>query len=212
MKQRIGILGGTFDPIHYGHLAIAEEVRIALQLRRILFIPAAQQPLKKHQPMASAEHRLTMVQLACQDNSFFEPSVIEVRRPGISYTVTTLTTLHEQGLYDLHFIMGADALTDMSRWYNVSKLLELAKIVGIKRPGIQISPEQLTGTLPQLKTQLTLLEGPSLDISSSELRKRLSQGQPIRYLTPDTVISYIETQRLYRAKASQPSHDQKGLS
>ena len=212
MKQRIGILGGTFDPIHYGHLAIAEEARVALQLSRVLFIPTAQQPLKQHQPMAAAEHRLSMVKLACQTNSSFEPSDIEVNRSGVSYTVTTLTTLHEQGLCHLYFIIGADALADMARWYNVSKLLELAKIVGIKRPGIQISPEQLTGTLPQLKTQLTLLEGPSLDISSSELRKRLSQGQPIRYLTPDTVISYIETQRLYRAKASQPRHDQKGLS
>lgn len=199
MKQRIGILGGTFDPIHYGHLVIAEEARTALQLNRVLFIPASQQPLKQHQPMAAAEHRLTMVQLACQDNPSFEPSAIEVNRSGISYTVTTLTTLHEQGLYDLYFIIGADALADMSRWYNVSELLELTKIVGIKRPNIQISSEQLIEMLPQLNTQLTLLEGPNLNIASSELRKRLEQGKPIRYLTPDSVISYIETQKLYRA-------------
>lgn len=203
MKRRIGILGGTFDPIHYGHLAIAEEARVALQLSRVLFIPAAQQPLKQHQPMATAKDRLAMVQRACQDNPAFEPSAIEVSRSGVSYTVTTIELLHEQESQELYFIIGTDALADMARWYNVARLLDLTKIVGIKRPGTDTSAEQFTETLPQLNTQLTLLEGPGMTLSSSELRKRLAQGQPIRYLTPDTVISYIETQKLYNTVVRQ---------
>ncbi|NOK59728.1 MAG: nicotinate-nucleotide adenylyltransferase [Chloroflexi bacterium AL-W] len=203
MKRRIGILGGTFDPIHYGHLAIAEEARVALQLSRVLFIPAAQQPLKQYQPMATAKDRLAMVQRACQDNPAFEPSAIEVSRSGVSYTVTTIELLHEQESQELYFIIGTDALADMARWYNVARLLDLTKIVGIKRPGTDTSAEQFTETLPQLNTQLTLLEGPGMTLSSSELRKRLAQGQPIRYLTPDTVISYIETQKLYNTVVRQ---------
>jgi nicotinate-nucleotide adenylyltransferase len=198
MSRRIGILGGTFDPIHYGHLAIAEEARVMLGLDRVLFIPAARQPLKQSGHIATPEQRLTMAQLACDTNPAFEVSRVELDRPGLSYTLTTLEALQASTPGELHFILGADALADLPRWYGVTALVELARIVAVSRPGFTPDLTHLSQSLPALIARLTLLEGPQLDISSTALRQRIATGRPIRYQTPDAVVAYIAEQGLYR--------------
>jgi nicotinate-nucleotide adenylyltransferase len=200
MMKRIGIFGGTFDPIHNGHLAIAEEARWAFGFEYILFIPAAQQPLKRatgHQ--ASPEQRLAMVERACAGNPHFRVSDIEVLRQGPSYTVDTLLALKPQIEAEFFFILGADAIVDLYRWYRVEELLQLTQIAAIARPGYQLDRAKVLQSLPALEQRLHVLEGPRLDISSTNIRQRLTQSQPIRYQVPDTVISYIEDQRLYRS-------------
>ena len=197
MTRRIGILGGTFDPIHYGHLAIAEEARVVLGFDRVLFIPAARQPLKAGVHSATPEQRCEMVQRACADNAAFEVSTIELGRAGFSYTVATLEELAQAGLGELHFILGSDAAADLPRWYAVERVLELAWIVAVERPGTALDQAALIRKLPCLRERLTVLEGPRLEISSSELRRRVAAGRPIRYQTPDAVVEYIAAHNLY---------------
>ena len=198
MTTRIGILGGTFDPIHVGHLAIAEEVRVTLSLDRVLFVPAAYQPLKAHRPGADAHHRLAMVRLACATNDFFSVSDVEITRPGPSYTVTTLQSLHDMNMGALFFILGADALQDLPRWREAARIPELTSMVAVQRPGTMLHIEPLFAKLPMLRERLATVEGPRLDISSSELRQRVIDGRPLRYLVPDAVAAYIAEHGLYR--------------
>jgi nicotinate-nucleotide adenylyltransferase len=200
MAKRIGILGGTFDPIHYGHLAIAEEARVALGFERVLFIPAARQPLKRGAHSATPQQRLEMVRLACLGNAAFEASPLEIERAGPSYTVDTLEELHASQSGEFHFIVGADAAADLYRWRAAGRIVVLARIVVIGRPGAVLDRTALGHHLPELEARLTLLEGPGLDISSSELRQRIAAGRPIRYQTPESVVEYIAHNRLYQAK------------
>lgn len=201
MTTRIGILGGTFDPIHFGHLAIAEEARSTLQLDRVLFIPAAHQPLKPAGHLATAQQRVEMARLACSTNPAFELSTIELNRPGPSYTATTLEALHSAELGDLYFILGADTLADLARWFAAQRIIQLAKLVGMSRPGYTPDLAALEQQLPGLQQQLILIDGPHLEISSSDLRRRVATGRPIRYQTPDPVAEYIAATGLYRAGA-----------
>jgi nicotinate-nucleotide adenylyltransferase len=194
----IGILGGTFDPIHHGHLAIAEEVRVALGLEHVLLVPAAQQPFKLGLTVATAAQRLEMVRLACAGNPAFKPSPIELERPGPSYTVTTLEALAATQAAELCFIVGADALRDLPRWRRAAELPRLARIAAVQRPAFTIDLEKLFAELPGLRGRLELLEGPQIELSSSELRARVAAGRPIRYLVPDPVAAYIEQQQIYR--------------
>jgi len=198
MTTRIGILGGTFDPIHYGHLAIAEEARVLLQFDRVLFVPAAQQPFKLGGHMATPAQRLEMTRLACASNPAFAISPIEIERQGPSYTIDTLKALHEADLGELHFILGTDAAVELHRWHAAREIMALARIVVVGRPGIRLDGAALDRKLPGLAQRLTLLEGPGLDISSSVLRERVAAGHPIRYQTPDAVVEYIAAHGLYR--------------
>lgn len=197
MTQRIGILGGTFDPIHFGHLAIAEEARTGLNLDRVLLIPAGHQPFKGGAHAATPRQRLEMARLACQENPAFEVSPIEIERPGPSYTALTLEQLHSTLPAEWYFILGADALADFPRWYSIQRVIELARIVAVTRPGYQVDSTALYAALPQLADRLRFLEGPRLEIASSDLRHRIACGHPIRYQTPDSVIAYIRAQQLY---------------
>jgi nicotinate-nucleotide adenylyltransferase len=199
MTERIGILGGTFDPIHFGHLAIAEEARLALQLDRVLFVPAAQQPLKRGTHSATPEQRYAMTQLACASNTAFEVSRIELDRPGPSYTLATLEALHAAQIGDLHFILGNDALADLTRWHAAARVVELARMVAVGRPGSTPDLVRIIQALPALSQRLTVLPGPALDISSTALRRRVAASQPIRYQTPDAVVAYIGEHSLYRS-------------
>ena len=200
MTARIGVLGGTFDPIHNGHLAIAEEARAALGFDQVLFVPAARQPLKRGEHCAEPHQRLEMARLACLGNSAFEVSPIEIERAGPSYTVDTLEALRSIGSSDLHFIVGADAAADLYRWRAAGRIVALARIVVIGRPGFALDRAALGQHLPKLEARLTLLEGPGLDISSSELRHRIASGRPIRYLTPEPVVEYIARHGLYQPR------------
>ncbi len=197
---RIGILGGTFDPIHYGHLAIAEEVRWSLDLHQIYLVPAAQQPFKQGNHSAHPEQRLEMVRLACASNPHFLPSDIELRRGPPSFTVDTLTEFRAM-LGDtalIWFVLGGDALKDFPRWYRASQIIQLAQLAVVTRPGFTADLAALDAALPGLAARTQFIEGPRLDIASSTLRQRIAQGQPVRYQLPDAVLDYIETQRLYR--------------
>jgi nicotinate-nucleotide adenylyltransferase len=148
--------------------------------------------------MAPPEHRLAMARLACADNPFFEVSSIEIDRPGPSYTHVTLQLLHDQGLENLYLILGADALADLPRWRETPRILTLARIVVVSRPGASVDLSVLSQIFPALPERLILIEGPRLDISSTDLRQRVAQGRPIRYQTPDPVVAYIEAHGLYR--------------
>lgn len=198
MPTRIGVLGGTFDPIHYGHLAIAEEARVVLGLERVLLVPAAQQPFKLGSTVTPPEQRLAMVRLACQNNPAFQASPIELDRPGPSYTATTLEKLRTGLAGELFFIIGGDAVRDMPRWRRAAELPALARIAIVQRPLVTLDLARLIEELPQLRGRYTLLDGPSIELSSTELRARVAAGRPIRYLVPDPVVAYIAEHRLYR--------------
>lgn len=200
MMQRIGILGGTFDPIHYGHLAIAEEARWALDLKLVYVTPAAQQPLKHNGHGASPQQRLEMIRLACASNPAFAPSDIELRRPPPSFTIDTMVEFRALlgANCELWFILGGDALADLPRWRQATRLLELTRFAAVLRPGATVDLAALDAALPGLARRTSLIAGPRLDISSTALRQRIAAGQPVRYQLPDAVIDYIETHRLYR--------------
>ena len=197
MNLRIGILGGSFDPIHYGHLAIAEEARVALQLDRVVFVPAARQPLKHSGHDATSAQRFEMARLACATNAAFEVSPIEIERPGPSYSVVTLEELHKTRPGEYYFILGADAASDLGHWYAAERIIELARIVVMGRPGSVPDRERLIHTFPHLAERMLSVAGSRLDISSTLLRERVATGQSIRYLTPDPVVEYILRYRLY---------------
>jgi nicotinate-nucleotide adenylyltransferase len=199
MSLRIGILGGSFDPIHYGHLAIAEEARVTLRLDRVVFIPTAWQPIKHSRHGAAAAQRFEMARLACASNAAFDVSPIEIERPGPSYSVITLEQLHTTQPGEYYFILGADAASDLGHWYGAERIVELARLVVVGRPGATPDRERLVHTFPHLAGRMLLVAGPHLDISSSLLRERVAAGQSIRYLTPEPVVEYITQHRLYRS-------------
>lgn len=199
MQERIAIMGGTFDPVHIGHLAISDEARWALQADRVLLVPAAQQPLKAGQtPGASAAHRLRMVQLAVADNSAFVACDLELRRGGVSYTVDTVVAIKEAyPMADLVFVLGADAVALLPRWYQVDRLLALCRFAVLQRPGHTLALDAVLSALPALRERLTLIDGPLLTVAASEIRTRIGRGQPVRYLVPPAVWAYIEQHKLY---------------
>lgn len=199
MQPRIGILGGTFDPVHYGHLAAAEAARHALALDQVWLVPAAQQPFKAGRQVASAAQRLAMVFLATHDNPAFVPCAVETQRSGRSYTVDTLRTLRQGVLAgaDLVFLLGADAIADFPRWRGAPIILQLARLAVLSRPGSAVDLADLDRRLPGLLARSSLVEGPRLAISSSDIRERIAAAAPIRYLLPEPVRHYIERQGLY---------------
>ena len=199
MVSRIAVLGGTFDPLHVGHLAIAEDVRVALAVEHVLFVPAAQQPLKPGIHMATALDRLAMARLGTADNPFFGVSDIEVRRGGVSYTVDTIAQLAlEYAQAELHFVLGADAALELPRWHNIGRLLQLCQMVIVDRPGYQLDLRVLRKRLPLTDARIIQIKGPNFDISATELRQRLLNGQPVRYHLHPRVHDYIEQNGLYR--------------
>jgi len=202
VQMRVGILGGTFDPVHLGHLIIAEEARVRLELDRVIFIPTGHPWLKEQQPVASGEDRLRMVELAIVSNSSFQVSSNEVDRGGPTYTVDTLQELEQElgSASELHFILGMDALEQFDRWKEPDKLLELCRLAIVNRPGHQaVDVNDLVGRYPQAGTRLTLLNVPRIEISSTEIRQRVAEGRSIRYLVSDSVEGYISEHKLYRA-------------
>lgn len=188
--SRVGVLGGTFDPIHLGHLAAAVEVAAVLSLDRVLVVPAAEQPFKAGHEVADAFHRLAMVDLAIADEPLLEASSVDLERGAPTYTIDTLTEL--QGANpgaEWYFISGADALARLRDWRKVDRLLTLATFVGVTRPGFPlVSPDPA----------VVLVEVPGMAVSSTDVRRRVSTGQPFRYLVPARVADYIDEHHLYR--------------
>jgi len=198
--MKVGVLGGTFDPVHNGHLMVAEQVRIHLSLAEVLFVPAGQPWQKNDQPISSAEHRLQMLRLALADKPNFKLSTIEVERAGPSYTVDTIAELRSQlGTEDeLFFIVGWDSLAGLPRWREPSRLVELCSLVVVPRPGY-VPPElkALEGLIPGLSRSLTLLDEPEIDVSASAIRQRVAEGLSISGLVPEAVEVYITQHGLY---------------
>lgn len=189
-KRRIGVMGGTFDPIHNGHLVAASEVASAFDLDEVIFVPTGSPYLKDN--VTSAEHRYLMTVIATASNPRFKVSRIDIDREGPTYTVDTLADM--QKLYpdaDLVFISGADAIAQISAWKNAEQLWDLAKFVAVSRPGHQLTiPEAPEGAISKL-------EIPALAISSTDIRARVQTGKPVWYLVSDGVVQYIAKNKLY---------------
>lgn len=198
--MNIGVLGGTFDPIHNGHILIAEEVRNRLDLAEVIFVPAGQPWQKEVNPVLSVEHRVPMVRLSVAEKPYFNLSTIEVERAGPSYTVDTLTALTTQlGTGDeLFFILGWDNLAQLPQWRQPSRLIQVCRLVAVPRPGYPLPDlDSLETSIPGLSQRLIILKKPEVDISASDIRSRVAQGLPIRHLVPGQVDEYIKQHRLY---------------
>lgn len=218
MQRRIGILGGTFNPIHYGHLAASEEVRERLKLDRVLFVPSFLPPHKQEEEIPSAAQRLEMVLLATAENTHFALSDIEVKRGGRSYTVDTIEAL--RSTYpeaELYFITGLDSFLEIQTWYQWERLLSLCTFVVLSRPGYRFSDLLKIDFMKNMVQDLRALDRGEIlqasvrtgafsiclevishyDISSTDIRKRLREGRTIKYLLPETVEHYIIKNKLY---------------
>jgi len=196
--RRLGVMGGTFDPPHYAHLVLAETARVQLQLDHILFVPAQQPPHKVPQPTSSAHHRTAMVEAAIASNPAFSLSRVDLDRSGPSYTAGTLALLHQAfpGA-ELFFLMGGDSLAELHTWHNPAGVVRQARLVVMHRSGWEVDLARLEQVLPGIGERLLWLDVPRLDISSTDLRRRVRQGLPIRYLVPPGVDDYIRTHRLH---------------
>jgi len=198
--MKISVLGGTFDPIHIGHLKVAEEVTARLNLSEIIFMPAGQPWLKGDNPISPAEHRVEMVRLAIAGKPNFKLSTIEIDRPGPTYTVDTMAELRRQlgSGHELFFILGWDNLTQLPQWQEPSRLIKLCCLVAVPRVGYpELDLNSLDAVIPGLSQRVILLDSPRVDINASEIRQRVGQGLSIHYLVPEPVERYIKQHRLY---------------
>jgi nicotinate-nucleotide adenylyltransferase len=191
--RRIGVMGGTFDPIHHGHLVAASEVAHIFALDEVIFVPTGQPYQKETRQVSPAEDRYLMTVIATASNPRFSVSRVDIDRPGATYTIDTLRELHAKNQADdeLFFITGADALAEILTWHDADELFTLAHFVGCTRPGHRLSG----AGLPDGK--VSLVEIPALAISSTECRARVEVGEPIWYLVPDGIVQYIAKRKLY---------------
>ena len=198
--MRIGVMGGTFDPIHIGHLVAASEVAHRFSLDRVVFVPTGQPWQKSDRRVSSAEDRYLMTEIATADDERFSVSRVDVDRDGPTYTVDTLRDIRAEigEEHDYHFITGADALASILSWQDWEELFALAKFVGVSRPGFDLNAEHLAGHLDTMPADaVTLIEIPALAISSTDIRNRVSEGKPIWYLVPDGIVQFIAKHGLY---------------
>lgn len=200
-KKRIGIMGGTFDPIHIGHLVTAEAVREGFPLDEVIFIPAAQPPHKQGRQIVPAKKRLRMTELAVAGNPYFHVSAMELARKGPSYSSDTITELRKDfgEMAEFYFITGADAVNELHTWHEVEALLAQCHFIAATRQGTQLELEMLSGYLsPVAMTHIHQLDTPLFGVSSTEIRQKLARGESIRYLVPEAVADYIDEEGLYR--------------
>jgi nicotinate-nucleotide adenylyltransferase len=198
MGTRLGVMGGTFDPIHYGHLVTAEEALQQFELDGVLFVPTGSPWMKEHEKVSPAEDRYLMTVVATASNPLFRVSRMEVDRDGPTYTVETLRGIRSEFGQDtdLFFITGADAVLEIFQWKEPQELFDLAHFIAATRPGYDLAAfEAHAGTH---HPEITVMNVPALAISSTDIRGRIAQGRPIRYLVPEGVKSYIEKAGLYR--------------
>lgn len=208
--MRVGLFGGTFDPIHLGHLIKAEEAREALSLDEVWLVPAGQPWLKSDRQVSEAHHRLAMVELAVASNSHFRVSDMEVRRPGPSYTLDTLLEMrrHLGPEAEIFLLLGADSLRHIERWHKPEQVLKLAELVTFSRPrgeggqadGFQ--PEWLDRILPGAGKEVILLDGSQIAVSGTDIRRRVADGRSIKYRVPEQVKAYILQHGLYRTQVT----------
>lgn len=190
--KKIGILGGTFDPPHIGHLIIAEEVRIALELEEVWFIPTSTPP-HKNQAKSETQHRVRMTGLAIESNPYFKLNTIEIERSGKSYTIDTIKSLHSlHPDCDFYFIIGADMVEYLPNWDRIEELVQLVQFVGVKRSGF----------LLESPYDILTVDIPFVDVSSTQLRKWLMENRSVKYIVPEKVDAYIKGERLYGYQSS----------
>lgn len=198
-QLRLGVMGGTFDPIHHGHLVAASEVQARFALDEVVFVPTGEPWQKADRKVSQAEDRYLMTTIATASNPRFSVSRVDIERPGPTYTVDTLKDIRavRGPELDLYFITGADALSKILTWKGVDELFDLAHFVGVSRPGVDLSQADIAH-LPE--ESVTLLEVPALTISSTAVRQRVAEGLPIWYLVPDGIVQYIAKRGLYRSQ------------
>ncbi|MGN6576148.1 MAG: nicotinate-nucleotide adenylyltransferase [Nocardioides sp.] len=202
-RRRVGVMGGTFDPIHHGHLVAASEVQAWFGLSEVVFVPTGRPWQKSGRDVSRAEHRYLMTVIATASNPRFWVSRVDMDRDGPTYTIDTLRDLSKaMPDADLYFITGADALSDIFTWRDADELFELAHFVGCTRPGYDMDPTTLDG-IPQ--ERVTIVEIPALAISSTDCRNRQAAGDPVWYLVPDGVVQYINKYALYSPPRSEPT-------
>ena len=200
--MRLGVLGGTFDPVHLGHLIIAEQARTELSLDKVLFVPAGRPWFKDDTDVTVTESRLEMLRLALKGNPHFAIDIQELERAGPTYTVDTVAKLRAESTDDteIFFIIGLDALAELGRWQDPQRLVKLCRFAGMKRPGYTVLDVQtLEKAIPTVSTKIHLAENVQVDISSSDIRCRVQRGQSIKYLVPESVERYIREKGLYGA-------------
>ncbi|GAA4629380.1 nicotinate-nucleotide adenylyltransferase [Cellulomonas oligotrophica] len=194
-RTRLGVMGGTFDPVHHGHLVAASEAAAQFDLDEVVFVPTGQPSFKQDRDVTVAEHRYLMTVIATASNPRFTVSRVDVDRVGLTYTVDTLRDLRAQRPEaDLYFITGADAVAQMLTWKDAAELFEMARFVAVSRPGHALSVAGLPAG------RIDVLEVPALAISSTDVRARARAGKPVWYLVPDGVVQYIAKHRLYRGR------------
>ena len=201
--NRLGIMGGTFDPIHYGHLVAAEMARSKFNLSKVLFIPSGTPPHKDRSDITAAGLRFEMIERAIQDNSAFDISALELERKGPSYTVDTLRVLSRTWPeHELYFITGSDVLCEIFSWREVEEILKMTEFIGAARPGFDASDFllKIQHEHPETQGRIHYLEVPALAISSTDIRARVKREQPIRYLLPEPVRLFIQQHGLYTAE------------
>ncbi|MBO9555122.1 nicotinate-nucleotide adenylyltransferase [Cellulomonas sp.] len=195
-RPRVGVMGGTFDPVHHGHLVAASEVAARFELDEVVFVPTGHPTFKQHQDVTVAEHRYLMTVIATASNPSFTVSRVDVDREGLTFTVDTLRDLKAQRPdAELFFITGADAIEQILTWKDAEELFTMAQFVAVTRPGHALSVAGLPGD------RVHVLEIPALAISSTDVRERARAGQPVWYLVPDGVVQYIAKHRLYRGQS-----------
>lgn len=201
-QYRLGVMGGTFDPIHHGHLVAASEVAARFHLDEVVFVPTGVPWQKAKRQVSGPEDRYLMTVIATASNPRFSVSRVDIDRPGNTYTVDTLRDLRaERGPEtDLFFITGADAVRQILTWRGAEKLFDLAHFVGVTRPGVPMTEDDISHLPPD---RVTLLEVPALAISSTDCRSRVEVAEPIWYLVPDGIVQYINKRGLYRRTVQQ---------
>lgn len=201
--MKLGILGGTFDPIHHGHLVVAERVRAEMCLDQVLFIPAGRPWFREGQTVTDARHRLEMTRLATADNAHFVVSGMEVRRDGPTYTIDTLVDLRERmgrGV-EMFLILGIDALNELHRWRRSCDVLDMATVVGVTRPGAEtVDWTALASIQDGVADRVVIVDGPLVDISAADVRCRLAKGLSVQGLIPHVVEDYARRHGLYSGK------------
>lgn len=203
-RARLGIMGGTFDPIHVGHLACAEQVRDVFELDGVVFMPAGDPWMKRGRSISAAEDRFAMVKAAVEDNPFFDASRLEIDRAGETYTVDTLRALraHYPDNVELYFISGADAMHRILEWRDATELARMARLVAVSRPGYEIDDARRRYMLTHAAIRhVSVIEATALAVSSTDLREKVRSGRSIRYLVPQVVADYVENHGLYRGRA-----------
>ncbi|HEX5165962.1 MAG TPA: nicotinate-nucleotide adenylyltransferase [Thermomicrobiales bacterium] len=198
--RQVALFGGTFDPVHIGHLIIAEIMRHHLRLDQVVFLPAGRPPHKPDQILSSDDDRLAMLRLAIADAPAFTISTIDIERPGASYTADSLRVIQDLAgpACQLHFLMGQDSLRDFPTWHRPDLIAGLARLVVALRPGVSVSVDQIEEAVPAAKDRIQLVPVPLIGISSRELRGTIRAGGPYRYQVLPSVADYIEQHRLYQ--------------